>query len=397
MGLRLPTVICQPSLRMDIDELVAAQFSGLRIAIVADANTDAALGALVLRALKKFNPEYMFLTPPPRADETTAQLVRDRAMRCDALIAVGGGTINDLCKYVAAQDGKPYMVFPTAASMNGYLSANASIEIDGYKKTLPARMPVAVLCDMGVIAAAPLRLAQSGLGDSIARSTAQADWLMSHMVLGTPYDERPFQLLSGIEPQLLDSARGIALRHAASLELLMHTLLLSGLGMTMARGSYPASQGEHMIAHAHEMLLTSRTRAQHETPTLHGEEIAVTTLYMAQLQEEMIRRAPTIRPVRFPTEALLELFAPQVVREAATVFEKKNDAIEQRAAGMDWNDVAARIAPVMLPPKQLHDVLSAAQSPTHHAKLGWGDEDFAQVCAHAHFLRDRFTFLDLVL
>jgi len=315
--LEMPVLVCRPSLRHDIDDLVAAQFAGLRLAVVADANTDAALGALVLRALKKYNPDYVFLSPPPRADEATARLVRDRAVRCDALIAVGGGTINDLCKYAAAQDGKPYMVFPTAASMNGYLSANASLEVDGYKKTLPARMPVGVYCDRGVIAAAPLRLAKSGLGDSLARTTAQADWLLSHMVLGTPYDERPFTLLSAIEPQLLDSARGIALRDPATLELLLHTLLLSGLGMTIAGGSYPASQGEHMIAHAHEMLLSARSHAHMAAPTLHGEEIGVTTLQMAALQHSLLSRKPSIRPTPFPQADITMLFGGETARESA--------------------------------------------------------------------------------
>ena len=54
-------------------------------------------------------------------------------------------------------------------------------------------------------------------------------------------------------------ARRIALAlewaYVPSIELLMQTLLLSGLGMTIAGGSYPASQGEHMIAHTYEMLL----------------------------------------------------------------------------------------------------------------------------------------------
>ena len=57
----------------------------------------------------------------------------------DALVAVGSGTINDLCKYAAAQDGKPYAVFATAPSMNGYTSKNAAITVDGHKKSLPAR------------------------------------------------------------------------------------------------------------------------------------------------------------------------------------------------------------------------------------------------------------------
>ena len=34
--------------------------------------------------------------------------------------------------------GKPYAVFATAPSMNGYTSANAAITVDGHKQTLPA-------------------------------------------------------------------------------------------------------------------------------------------------------------------------------------------------------------------------------------------------------------------
>ena len=64
-----------------------------------------------------------------------------RARSADALVAVGSGTINDLCKYAAAKDGKPYVVFATAPSMNGYTSMNAAITVDGHKKTLPAATP----------------------------------------------------------------------------------------------------------------------------------------------------------------------------------------------------------------------------------------------------------------
>ena len=38
-----------------------------------------------------------------------------------------------------------------------------------------------------MLAAAPPRLIRAGLGDSACRSTAQADWLLSHMLLDRPY------------------------------------------------------------------------------------------------------------------------------------------------------------------------------------------------------------------
>ena len=37
---------------------------------------------------------------------------------------------------------------------------------------------------------------RSGLGDSLCRATAQADWLLSHLLLDLPYRTMPFVLLA---------------------------------------------------------------------------------------------------------------------------------------------------------------------------------------------------------
>ena len=50
----------------------------------------------------------------PHADLPTVEAVRGRSAAADALIAVGSGTINDVTKYAAACDAKPYAVFATA-------------------------------------------------------------------------------------------------------------------------------------------------------------------------------------------------------------------------------------------------------------------------------------------
>jgi len=53
----------------------------------------------------------------PHADDITVDRIREATADADALHAVGSGTINDLCKYAAFQDGKPYAVFGTAPVM----------------------------------------------------------------------------------------------------------------------------------------------------------------------------------------------------------------------------------------------------------------------------------------
>jgi glycerol-1-phosphate dehydrogenase [NAD(P)+] len=394
----MPTIIGGRSLKHDIDDLVASIFPPSKLAIVDDAQTSDAMGDHVHRALKgRFGVMHVTLAGTPEATTEIAAYVAQKAEGCDAFIAVGSGTINDICKYVSHKSGKPYAVFPTAASMNGYLSANASIADDGYKQTLAAHIPRAVFCDFSVIAAAPARLNKSGLGDSLARPTAQFDWLLSHLLLGTDYDETPFQILAALEPQLLDHARGIAKGDMASVELLMHVLLLSGLGMTMAGGSYPASQSEHMIAHSYGML---KGNTQNHA-TLHGEEIGVTSLHVAQLQHALLRQKPSLRRDNFPKEDIAALFGGHVADESKKAYFKKLERMEHSGIGGEiparrWDEVVAKLEKTMLPPDKIRSVLEAADAPHVPEKLGWNKEQLQKATSYARFLRDRFTVLDLL-
>jgi len=389
----IPRMVCSRSLKHDIDDLTAMVLPVKTLAIVDDSHTAQAFGNNIFRALKdRFECIHITLEATPTANKETIRELQRKTSRCDALVASGSGTISDLCKYASFLDKKPYIVFPTAASMNGYLSANASISEDGYKHTLAAHMPEAVFCDMSVIAAAPPRLSKSGLGDSLARPTAQADWLLSHLLLGTPYNETPFELLKPLEPQLHENARGIAKGDLPSIELLMRTLLLSGLGMTIAKGSYPASQGEHMIAHAYR-----HPREGGDPATFHGEEIGITTLFMARLQEQLLKKRPTLRTLGFPQEEIKKIYGDKITEEAKKSYRVKQELIEKTNldASLRWHDIIGRIEPVIIPSAKIHAILKAAECPDTPEALGWDTKAYQTAITYARFLRDRFTFLDI--
>ena len=82
---------------------------------------------------------------------------------------------------------------------------------------------------------------------------------------------------------------------------LARTLVLSGIGMTLCGGSYPASQGEHLISHYIDMLRAARRAAAY----LHGEQVAVATLAMARLQQAMLAGdPPRLRPAQIDPTGL---------------------------------------------------------------------------------------------
>ena len=255
--LSVPTrrVLIEKTLKGAEVELLRSLDFGHRLGVVCDGNTRAVLGQRVERALAgHYALNVIELPGIPHADAGTVERIRKASPDSDALLAVGSGTINDLCKYASALAGIPYAVFATAPSMNGYTSVNAAITVEGHKKSLQAHGAAGVFMDLEVLCAAPRRMVLSGLGDSVCRPTAQADWLLSHMLLDTAYRETPFVLLAEDEAALLAEPEALVGGDLEVMQRLARTLTLSGFGMTICGSSAPASQGEHMISHLIEML-----------------------------------------------------------------------------------------------------------------------------------------------
>ena len=398
IGVPLQSIVIADSLAGIEADLVGRLAMGRRFAVVSDSVTHALLGERVEQAVASLGAvDPVRLPDNAHPDDATAAKLRAATTEADALIAVGSGTINDLCKYVAAQDGKPYAVFGTAPSMNGYTSANAAITVGGLKKSLPARTPVGVFLDLGILAAAPPRMIRSGLGDSLCRPTAQADWLLSHLLRGTAYRTAPFALLAEDEAALFEAAEALMMGDLAAMRVLARTLVLSGLGMVICGGSYPASQAEHLISHYVEMMGDPGL-----PESFHGEQIGVATLTSARLQERVLSHdtPPVLRPTIVDADDLIAHFGPATGAACIREFQAKAmtaasvDAINERLS-RGWPAIRQRIAAVRRSSVTLAQTLAAAGAPARPADLGWPAEFYRTALRRARQIRSRYTFLDL--
>jgi glycerol-1-phosphate dehydrogenase [NAD(P)+] len=397
IGVATRAVVIEPSLAGDEADLVAALGLGKVFAVVSDPATREVLGARVERALASLGVVVpVVLDAHPHADAETAAAVARASAKTDVIVAVGSGTINDLCKHAAAQTGKPYVVFATAASMNGYTSSNAAITVNGHKKSLACKPAQGVFMDLEVLSAAPLRMIRAGLGDSLCRTTAQTDWLMSHLLRQTEYRTAPFALLAPDEPVLLEHSDALVMGDGEAMRHLARTLVLSGFGMSICRGSYPASQGEHLISHYLDTMLAERGDG-----FLHGEQVAVATLTMARIQERLLAGgAPSVAASRATRDAVVQRFGEPAGGECWDEFEPKR--LSQAAAerlnqhmALNWSDLARRIEAVHISSHTLEKALSRAGAPTRTNDIGVSPADYEAAVYGARYLRDRFTFLDL--
>ncbi|MEZ5859579.1 MAG: iron-containing alcohol dehydrogenase [Geminicoccaceae bacterium] len=390
-------IVTAPSLAGREAELLrgiglAKNGSGGTIGVVSDENTRDVLGDRVERALPGCRSVVL---DHPHADEATAADLRERTRHCDALVAVGSGTLNDLCKHVTHGDGRPCAVFATAASMNGYVTGTASITRGDFKHSLPSHAPRGVFLDLQVLAAAPPRLTRAGLGDALCRGTAQIDWLLSHLLLDTVYAESPFAMQRVDEPKLLAAAPRLLDGDLAAMATLVHVLTLGGLGVVVTGTSHSGSMGEHGISHYIDMF------ARPHPGSLHGAQVGVATLTMARLQAQLLAEEapPVLRASRIDDAALAERYGAQAAAcrkalEAKALTGERLAAANARLAE-SWADWRHRLAALAIPVDRLEAALLSIDAARTGADLGLEPAAYRAAVAHAHEIRDRFGFLDL--
>jgi len=397
--LSVPTrsVVIADSLAGREADVVAALDLEPPFAVVSDPDTHAAMGHRVEHSISSLGRVIkVTLGKNPHADMHTAEALMTETWNAGTLIAVGSGTINDLCKYAAARQGRGCAVFATAPSMNGYTSVNAAITDHGHKKSLPALAPDGVFMDLEVLAAAPKRMIQSGLGDSICRATAQVDWLFSHLLFDSEYREAPFQLLADDEKNLLANPEALVSGDLDAMGRLARTLVLSGIGMTVCGGSYPASQGEHLISHYIEMMHPA------DWPeAFHGEQIAVTACVMARLQEQVLSGpVPRVSPTAVTRQSVLTHFGDEVGAACWDEFDRKRlsetDA-ERLNARIDqsWFEIREKLMEHLIPADTMVAILKRAGAPFHFNGINLDKRFFLDAIYHAREIRNRYTFLDL--
>ncbi|NJE85744.1 NAD(P)-dependent glycerol-1-phosphate dehydrogenase [Thermococcus sp. CX2] len=245
-------------------------------------------------------------------EEVKRTLDRIRDEGIDWLIAVGGGSIIDVAKLASFKAGIPFISFPTTASHDGIASANASIKDLETKTSIKAVPPVAVIADVKVIKTAPYRYLAAGVGDIISNLTAVKDWQLAHRLRGEYYSEYAASLSLMSAKMVIKNADIIRLGNEESVRKVIKGLISSGVAMSIAGSSRPASGAEHLFSHALDMIAPK--------PALHGEQCGVGTIIMAYLHGlkwETIRE--TLKKVGAPTNAYELGIDPEYIIEALTI------------------------------------------------------------------------------
>ncbi len=193
------------------------------------------------------------------------------------MVACGSGSLHDITRFCAYEKSVPFVSYPTAASVDGFVSGVAAMTMYGQKLTYPSAAPVALFADPDVYSKAPRRLTASGVGDIIGKVTALFDWKVANILVGEHLCPEIYDLMSDALNAVIDAAKNESVMSVSFAEKVMNGLILSGIAMQLQGNSRPASGAEHHMSHLWEMHVIND-----ETDALHGEKVGVGTLFVLE-------------------------------------------------------------------------------------------------------------------
>ena len=191
------------------------------------------------------------------------------------VFGVGGGRVIDIAKLASTNKGVYFLSVPTTASHDGMASPMASIKVDDGSVSMKAQSPYAVIADSKIIMDSPFELMSAGCADLISNYTAIKDWQLAHRLKNERYSESAVALSEISAKFITDNAESIKPGLEKSARLVIKTLFCSGLAISIAGSSRPASGSEHLFSHALDKIL--------DKPKLHGAQCGIGTILMMAL------------------------------------------------------------------------------------------------------------------
>jgi len=391
-------IVIQESLEGLEAELVAKQHNGKSITVVSDPFTHDALGHRIYKALAADGQNVSeYIWDSPMCSEEGVNHIRDATRHCDVRIAVGSGTVNDTVKYASFLDKRDYSVFATSP-MNAYTTGTASVSFDGFKKSISCRSAQGVFFDLSVIAKCPQTLISAAFADVICRTTAQTDWLLSHLLFNTPYSATPYTLLAYDEQDMIDNADNMLSGNLAALGMLTRISAIMGLGTQFTQTTHSGSMAEHMISHYIDMFAGDR-----HPRSSHGQQVGVATVTMSLMQNKVLRSEtpPSMRPTQLNRQQMLDRFGPALAENMLTESRKKaldgqKSAALNKLFDSDWDSIRTRLQAISLPFDRLDKAMAEAGCQRTATELELDTDFYREAVCGARFIRDRFSMLDIV-
>lgn len=361
------------------------------VTVVADENTYAAFKKAGGAINGGNNTVVIFPAGPILIpDEIAIQKIQDAVnSTTDTVLGIGGGTVNDLCKFIAHKNSLRYVYVATAPSMDGYASDGAALILEGMKVTLKAIPPHVIICDTKILKDAPLELIQAGIGDVLGKFSCLNDWLLANQIKGEYLCDEIYDRVCGWAEKVAENTAAILARDEAAVALLTRALIEVGVEMSYAGSSRPASGSEHHMAHFFE--IHSLEHGLNHRP--HGIDVGCAAYYTALLRDAVLsaKRSPNFD---FEPQSFFNNVYKLLPRAAEGVIElQKKTALHGNSVGNYSVDAISRVLSIAPSAEKMRGMLEAAGLYPESLVEFYGKDTVVNALKYGKELKDRFTVL----
>lgn len=206
----------------------------------------------------------------------------------DVCIGMGGGRILDIAKYASFSQKSRFLSFPTLLSHDGIASPVVVIRKGKHwSESRSAESPRAVIVDIKTVSEAPSAAILSGIGDLVANLFASMDAEMFKEQNRKEYNQLSTAISRSASFLVFPGFSGMKITKISqkAFRQLAWGLILSGISMSIAGNSIPASGAEHKISHAIDYICSPSVS--------HGFTVSVGNVISAflhgQYEEEIVR------------------------------------------------------------------------------------------------------------
>jgi len=268
-----------------VAELCNRVVRGNNALIIHDRNTKKLSGNQIIKILKKANYNVKEkIVNAAKISEVNKVINFAHKNKTEILLGVGGGSVIDVTKLAAYELSTPFISIPTCASHDGIASPRASLKSKAGSVSKTASSPLAVLADTEVIYKAPYKMLAAGCADAISNISAVMDWKLAHRLKHEEYSSHAAVLAETAAQLIMDNVDEIKPDVEQSAWTAVKAMIVSGVAMSVAGNTRPASGSEHMFSHMLDhlgpgILLKGRKRKK----PLHGEQCGIGAIMMVYL------------------------------------------------------------------------------------------------------------------
>ncbi len=306
----------------------------------------------------------------------------------DAILSVGTGSLNDICRVTSFDMGKRFAIFATAPSMDGFASDTAPIIENNFKVSWKAEQPEVILADTKILAESPLELKAAGFGDMVAKYIGLCDWRISNLLTDEYYCPAVAKLTEDAIEKIVSLADKVSANDEEAAGAIMEALVLSGIAMKLALSSRPASGAEHVVSHYLECYKLARGI----WPEFHGKKVGVATVFVNRIYRNIAERVIEIDPHEDTTnwDDVYAAFSEEQIPEVKKLNSPTiTDTIDVKILKESWPEIRKIILETLPSDEMLMSLMNAAGAATTLDEIHTSEELFLQSLKFHPYMRYR--------